>query len=518
MVVGMRQMRQRQLATARIRPVSRSRTIAAPVRGWNARDPYHNMNPLFATILDNWFPDTNYVGLRRGHVQHATGVGAGAVQALHSYRSGATKKLLAAGGGAIYDATAAGAVGAALASGFSSNRWHGVNFNGKALLFNGVDAPQTYDGSTITATGWTGPTDPTKLRSPIVFKERVLAIEDNTADFWYGDIDAITGAMTKFPLGAVYSGGGPLRAMGTFTVDAGDGPDDYVAFFFDSGDIVVYGGTDPASASTFALVGRFKIGRVIGNRPLQQVGSDLIGITADGYMPIEQFIRAGRQNKRLAISDNISRAVNDAVRSFADNDGWQLALYPRGNMLIANVPLVEDQQAVQHVQNTLTGAWCRFTGLPAVSWEVHDDVPYFGTTGGIVCQFDQGNNDGGSNIDGDAQSAFVYFGGNEWQKQFKMYRALLTVDAPLTLNIGLGVDFAENILTTIASAAASEGAEWDVADWDVADWAGGFGNERDWQVADQIGVAAAVRIKTSTDGINARWFATQVAYEQGGIL
>lgn len=518
MVANAQLLRARQLASARVRATAQARSIAAPVRGWNARDPYYKMDPLFATILDNWYPDTNYVGLRRGHVNHATGVGAGPVEALHSYRSGITKKLLAAGSGGIYDATGSGAVGAALASGFSDNRWHGVNFNGVALLFNGMDAPQTYNGSTVAATGWTGPADPGKLRHPLVFKQRILAIEDATASFWYGGVNAVTGAMTEFPLGTVYPGGGPLRAMGTFTVDAGNGPDDYVAFFFDTGDVLVYGGTDPASASNFALVGRYKIGRVIGNRPLQNVGADLIGITADGYMPIEQFIRSGGRDKRLAVSDNISRAVNSAVRDFADNMGWQLQLYPRGNMLIANVPTVANAQAVQHVMNTLTGAWARFTGLNAVSWEVHDDVPYFGKPGGIVGQFDEGNNDAGSNIEGDAQSAFIYFGGEGRQKRFTMYRPLLTVDADVLLNIGLGVDFAENILTNIASAAASEGAEWDVADWDVADWAGGFGNEREWQVADQIGYAAAVRIKTSTSGINARWFSTDVAYEIGGIL
>ncbi|MGI9417171.1 MAG: hypothetical protein ACR2RA_04965 [Geminicoccaceae bacterium] len=507
----------RKARTGLTAQLARSRAIAAPTKGWNTRDPIFNMDPLFATILDNWFPERGFVGIRRGFTEHATGVGSGAVEALHHYESGNTIDLLAMGGGAIYDATAAGAA-TSLASGFSGNRWHGVNFNAVALLGNGTDAPQTYNGTTVTATGWTGPSDVTKLKHPLVHKERVYWIEDGTASFWFGGIDAITGALSEFPLGTVFPGGGRLKAMGTFTHDGGNGPDDFVAFFMNSGDVLVYAGNDPADSTNWTLIGRYKIGRVIGSRPLLNIGPDLIAITADGFMPVEQFLRAGRSRRQLAVSDNIAPSVREAVRTFADNEGWQLTLYPRSNMMIANIPLVQNQQADQYVMNTLTGAWCRFTDINAASWEVSADMAYFGGTGGKVFEFDSGNNDDGSAISTDAQTAFIYFGGTESEKRYTMFRPTMTADSDLAVAMGLGVDFEENVPTVNASSIPGSGAEWDVAEWDVAEWEGGFRQQSDWQSADRVGRSAAIRLKTQTNGINARWFATDVVWERGGII
>ena len=102
------------------------RSTPAPTGGWNARDSLADMKPDQAVQLDNWFPQTSNVRIRRGFAQHATGVGAGAVATLIEFAAGTTRKLLAAGGGAIYDATNAGAAGAALGSGFANDRWQHV--------------------------------------------------------------------------------------------------------------------------------------------------------------------------------------------------------------------------------------------------------------------------------------------------------------------------------------------------------------------------------------------------------
>lgn len=500
------------------RPAVNGESIPSPVAGWNKRDPLFNMDPRFATILDNYFPQTNFVELRRGSASHATGVGSGSVETLFSYRSGATKKLLAAGGGGIYDATASGAVGSALASGFVSNRWQATNFNGRGILVNGTDAPQSYDGSTISAAGFTGPTDPEALFAVHPFKERLLFLEENSASFWFGAVDAVTGALSEFPLASVHPGGGRALALGTLTIDGGSGIDDILAIFMESGDVLIYAGTDPSSASSFALIGIFNIGRPIGARPLVKFGPDLIVITSDGYIPLRQFLRLGRSQTNLAISDTISGAVSEAVRSFGDNFGWQATLYPRSNWLMFNVPTVENGESVQHVMNTLTGAWCRFTGMGASSWEVHEDLLYFGSTGGVVLLADTLNADDGSSIIGDAQSAYVYFGGRAALKRFTMFRPVLSSDAAVNVSMGLGVDFDDAVGVNPVQSVATAGTLWNVGLWDTFLWAGGQTIQKGWQTAADIGTAAAVRVKTETNNQSVRWFSTDVLFERGDFI
>lgn len=511
----------RTARTGRGRPVSRVKTIPAPVKGWNAKDPFSAMDPLFATVLENWFPDTGFVGLRKGNASHATGVGAGAVESLFPYSADGTEILLAGGGGNIYDVTDSGTADdlSGSATAFNSNKWQGVNFYGVAILVNGADDPQSFDGSTLDAAGFTGSgLTVSNLSYVASFKERLFLIEKDTANFWYGTVKQITGALTKFELGAVHPAGGSLVAAGTFTLDGGAGPDDYIGFFFQNGDIVIYRGTNPGDADLWSIVGRFKIGKPVGTQPLLQIGADLIAITADGYMPVAQFMGGGGIKKQLAISDNISRAVNEAVSLYRDVHGWQLALFSAANMLIANVPKIAGAQSEQHIMNTLTGAWCKFTGLNANCWAIHDNKAYFGGGAGAVFQFNAGNSDAGTDIVSDAQSAFVYYGGQESEKFFKLFRAFIQTDNALAVSMGLGTDFTEATVTVETSVPESEGPTWDVATWDVAAWSGGFTPQDEWQSADANGYAAAIRLRTSTKAHNVRWYASAVVWQQGGIL
>ena len=124
--------------------------MAAPVSGWNDRDPLDGMEPTDAVRLDNWYADAGKVSVRPGSAVHGTGVGSGAVETIAEFDNGSTRKMLAAGGGAVYDATTAGAA-SSLATGFSSNRWQDHFFAGKLGLVNGTDAPQDYDGTTFGA-------------------------------------------------------------------------------------------------------------------------------------------------------------------------------------------------------------------------------------------------------------------------------------------------------------------------------------------------------------------------------
>ena len=104
-------------------PTSRSGTIPAPVKGWNAKDALADMDEEFAIELENVFPNMTDVEVRGGYASHSTGNGSGAVETLIEYAGPSTHKLISAAGSVIYDSTAAGG-STAIATGKSNARWN----------------------------------------------------------------------------------------------------------------------------------------------------------------------------------------------------------------------------------------------------------------------------------------------------------------------------------------------------------------------------------------------------------
>lgn len=51
---------------------SRSQSLQAPTGGWDTQAALADMPADHAVIMDNWFPDTDQVIMRRGHEEYAT--------------------------------------------------------------------------------------------------------------------------------------------------------------------------------------------------------------------------------------------------------------------------------------------------------------------------------------------------------------------------------------------------------------------------------------------------------------
>ena len=117
--------------------------------------------------------------------------------------------------------------------------------------------------------------------------------------------------------------------------------------------------------------------------------------------------------------------MNEATTIYKSNFGWQALIYPKGNLTIFNVPKSTNDVSEQHVQNQLTGGWCKFTGWNAYCFEVFDSNLYFGTST-KVCKADVGSFDFvNTPIVADIQPAFNNFGSNAAQKRFTMVRPLM---------------------------------------------------------------------------------------------
>lgn len=505
---------------------SESVSIPAPVGGWNARDSVADMDPRDALLLKNWFPSTGSVGLRKGPSNHVTGIGS-QVESLMPYNEAdGTQTLFAAAGDSFYDVTAAGAVGAAVQTGLANARWQHVNFmnsSGIAYLtaFNGVDSPRYYDGTSwTTITGASTPAitgvTTTTLNSPWIHKRRMWVIEADSLSAWYLPVDAVGGAASEFDLSGLFRMGGYLVAGGTWTLDAGEGVDDYWVAITSEGEVAVYQGTDPSNASTWAIKGIWRIGEPLGVRCFLKLSGDLLVICKDGVYPLSSALQSSRVNPTGAITDKIRGAMSASAQSYATNYGWQLEFFPSGDMLILNVPVQEGSNQQQYVMNTITGAWAQFDGIDANCWAILNEQPYFGGDG-FVGLFWSEKSDYGDNIDADLKQAFSYFGDRGGLKRWTMIRPIFSADGTPSVLAALNVDYEDDEPSGQLTFSAITYAVWDTALWDAGLW-GGLVALKNWQTVKGYGTCAALRMKCSAKGLTVGFQAADYVFERGGVI
>lgn len=500
--------------------VAQTRSVSAPVAGWNARDPLAEMKEKDAVILDNFFCTPYDVRVRDGYSTWVTGL-SGSVETLCSYSpTSGTIKLFAGSGGNIYDVSTKGAVGAAVQTGLTSNRWQHVNFGtpGGNFLYmvNGVDAPRYYDGSAWTNAAITGVT-PANLIHIAAFKSRLWFCEKNTLKIWYLPVLSISGAATAIDFSSLFNRGGYLMAMGDWSLDAGYGMDDYAVFITSEGQVAIYKGTDPSSATTWSLIGIYDIGSPVGRRCMLKYAGDLLVICQDGLAPLSKSLMSSRVNSQEMLTDRIQHAMSDYVTSYGINFGWETTLFPKANMLFVNVPATSTT-SYQLVMNTISGAWSRFIGWNAHTFELHGDLIYFGGSGTVYKAWDT-SSDNGSNISFEGLQSFNYFGTSGQLKQVSMLRPIISYIGYPSIKLGVNADFDQTAPEGIISTTSETVAKWDSAVWDQSVWGDdNFIINRNWQTSFAIGYCIAGHMVGSVKNSQLRWASTDFVIKAGGVI
>lgn len=506
--------------------LTRGFSLPPPIGGLNARDALSNMDPEDALILNNYFPQPTYVELRRGHLNHATLPTTAPVDTLMQWAGPASSKLFAAASSTIYNVTAGGSVASADVASLANARWQYINFANTGGHFiwccNGADTPLTYDGSvwsvnsTLSAGSGSVGFSPSAFIYVTSYKSRIWVVEKGSRNAWYLGVNSITGLATKFPLGAIFQLGGELIAIGTLSQDAGNGPDDYLCFLTSNGEVAIYTGTDPGT--DFQLVGRFQIARPVPLRPMIQVGGDMFVLTDDGVI---SMIRALNIDKaaigKSALTDKINTLINQAVQSYRSNFGWQVFAYPRGNWAIINVPVSEHTSQYQYVMNTITGAWCTFTGMDANNWCLLGEDLYFGGNDGQVFIADTGYTDQGAGILAQLKTAFNYLGSRGTNKWVTMVRPVYRANGSPTILLGVNIDFSDEDPGSNLDIPTA-GTGWDQGDWDDAIWTGDAAYTVNWQTVGGIGYCMAVRLNALSRGQSLQVNSFDVQAQVGGPL
>jgi len=507
--------------------VSTPTSVPAPVKGLNAIDSIAEMDSKYAAIMENWWPTTKDIMVRKGVTDHVTGISTQVESLMPYIKPDGTETLFAAENDAFYNVTSSGAVGAAVVSSLTNARWDSLNFtntSGTSYLccFNATDAPQYWDDSSWTAiTGVSTPAitgvTATTLKAPWVHQRRLWTIEKDTLYAWYFPVDAVGGAAQKQDLSGICKRGGHLVAGGSYTFDGGDGPDDYWYAITSEGEVVAYRGTDPTSLSTWSLVGVWYIGEPIGTRPLFKFRGEALLILREGIFPLSKALIAANADKTAAITLNIKDAIANAAALYNDNFGWQLEYYPEANMLILNVPFGEGTNQKQYCMNSITGAWTLFNGIDANCWAIFNGQPYYGgnqVVGKLWGSFD----DNGNNIDTQLQQAFSYFGSPGVLKNFSLIKPFIFSDGTPEVLADINVDFKDEPAASSLSFSPTTYGVWDTSKWDQAPWGGALNINDNWQTCFGVGTSAALRMQTASNAIELRLSATDYLFETGGVV
>ena len=360
--------------------------------------------------------------------------------------------------------------------------------------------------------------DSSKLVHVNLFKNFLFFVEEGSLRAWYLPVGQVAGAASQLDFGGYARMGGFLQAMGTWTLDAGQGADDYAVWVTNNGEAIVYTGTNPSAAETWSLEGIWQLGQTFARRCFLKFAGDLLLLTQDGLSPLTASLQSSRLDPRVNLTDKIYYEISREISLYSTNFGWQIIYFAPENMLIINIPSSEGVQ--QYVMHTISKAWCSFSNLSATCWELSFDKIYFGGDG-YVAQFWDSYSDDGNNISASVQQAYSYFDAPGQQKRFTMIRPIFQTDngAP-AVNVGINTDFSvqNNLGAANFNAVSTTLGSWDNATWDNNVWGGNLAITKDWQGVTGIGYSGGIAMKMASQGIDVHWVSSDYVMERGGTL
>lgn len=505
------------------------KTIPSPVRGWVESENLAVNRGVGALVAENGFPLASTVRLRAGDFKAATMNGA-AVQSLIPYRSGSQARLFATTAAGIYDISALNPEATPPPSVVLTDggRWSPVQIatpGGQFLVMvDGQNGGQVFDGTSWAAMSVTGVAS-SALSHLWIHANRIWGIQKGTMTAWFLPVDSIGGAALDFSLGSVFQRGGSLLFGDTWTSDSGSGFGDRCVFVSTEGEIAVYEGLNPGGSSSWALVGRYDVGRPVGVQTIR-AGADLLIATTDGIVPLSQIVTKDPAALSMAaVSANIERPWLRAVRTNASSLPVQMLKWQRESMGIVAFPHLDHCFVV----NLQTGAWAKWTGKAITAMALHNDLAYWAGADGFVYQFE------GAGADDGAPYAFRWsllpddLGAAGRLKHVYSARATWRALVPFVAQLDVATDYRRDFEQPPPNAAPDDdgGALWDVALWDAAIWDDGADSDAQttvttlWQSINRSGIVVAPQVQVTCGGSrkpDAELVTVDLLYDVGGVV
>jgi len=367
--------------------------------------------------------------------------------------------------------------------------------------------------------------DPINLVSVTAWKNRLWFTQRDTAKAWYLDVNAVGGTATSFNFGGQFRVGGPLVGLWNWTTDGGAGMDDFLVALSGAGDVVVYQGTDPTSATTFGLKGIWTVGSLPkGRRIATEFGGDVLIASMVGLVPLSKLVLGNVTFDRSQyLTSKVQNLFNYYTGLYGTNPGWALVLDPKDNALLVLVPITAGSPDTQLAMSLSTRGWFPYSGLAMNCAAPWNGVLYYGTADGKVVKHD-GYVDGVTLADPNAQTAIQWHLitsfqnlGTPRQKRCGMLRPkVLSQSGTVPLQAQARWDFEVSTPGNVSGSVSSSGG-WDAGLWDTAVWGGDFTTTQTVFGATGTGSHMAVAVEGLANS-RTIYAGVDVSFQVGGFL
>jgi hypothetical protein len=193
-------------------------------------------------------------------------------------------------------------------------------FNNRLFFFTDAAAYAPgiyYDGAAFGTIGYSG-----SGLSPFggnVYKERAYIIERGEPAYWYSDIAAITGALTKVDLVTLVSEKTELAIIAKFTLSDQVSAVELQAFCMFNGEILFYSGSYPNS-SDWSIAGRAKVSQIVNYHAGVQYQGDYLILTDSGVVSLRDlFLKGSEAAKNLSVNSRINKTWASYISLYREN-------------------------------------------------------------------------------------------------------------------------------------------------------------------------------------------------------
>lgn len=319
-----------------------------------------------------------------------------------------------------------------------------------------------------------------------VWKNRLWFLKNDSSTAYYLPVSSISGKVSPLDLGPQMVHGGALSFATSWTYDSGHGMDDGLVFASAEGDIMVYEGTDPASATDFKLTGTWYTGRFpIGRRCFTAHGGDILIMTEYGIIRMSDLVSGrlaqsglgGGDDPIYKINPRLARVVTRVVNQYY----WFLIPYPSEEILVVGAPAVTASGVRQsYVMNSIMNSWSTISGLDMLCAELYFGQLIAGTrTGEVIQPFygfaDKVSADGvdvGHSVTGHVQTSYDGFEDPTMNKRILRAKLYGLTDGTPTVNSKFIPEYDVNSSLNVNGPVTDPLGAWDSGLWDQAQWAG----------------------------------------------
>ena len=505
-------------------------TLPAPGAGMNTTGALYGMQINESIYTFNMIPSEFGPRTRLGYREHSNGITGDGIRTIIPFdgvdSDHVADKLFVSTNDAIWDCSLQGAavskftfVDQTADSGWGHFTHYvnddGTNFLIAAFELNGlfeyISATETWQVVTgITFPVETPQVDAGDIDFVVSHKQRLWLVPRGVSHAYYLPVGAKAGTATRFDFGNKFKHGGELVGLYNWTIDGGDGVDDYLVAVSGGGDIIMYRGGDPSSAATWETTGTWYVGELpSGRRGVSEVGGDLWILSTQGVITARALISGVySEDETTSPAFKISRLIRNRMYTEKNFRGWEVGLNANEAQFVVNSPEQPSQPKLQYVYSIPMDAWGIWRGVPAKTFGNWNGRYYVGSEDAtpilweMVGDLDQvylDSEDGDPiPIEFSMLSSYQDYGKPAQYKRIQYLRP--TFLGNLTPNFEIVPIYNYNIVEPTITIGATLGADdvWGTALWDQAIWGGELSPFETLQGGGGLGLVAAYAIRGET--------------------